>query len=792
MEDVECANNTLNPSGSRTVFAKPAHLNVRAATLLKYLLLLSVLLVSLLFYSIYSTAILGKVQDLATISTGSTSKQWKAQRTGTRPSKEAKPHFRRTDLCELTTGSWCGQYWSQEPSPAKPPPRGNKQCLWEGDCNNVGVCDGMKGWCRCPAGWAGDDCTTRMKRPCSQKQNLAGFEPDIQPIDWTMEGNTLRCAQFCDDDIGMCFCNSTWAYGRVSAETPIPGMPPLRRGRTLGLHCQPSQDPWGNPSKFGQLTNDQLFGEKGWCTAAEPALTCPCHLDGFGGPTCDLVHEQFCANQCGGRGDCYLGWCKCDKGWFGHDCAYRMEGTEYTPVDYEPRPWIKPFAVTPAAEDPEPGATRLRPLIYVYEMPTWFNQILLQYRFEKKTCVHRTFNDDNSTAVLEGWVYLIETGLHEALLQSRHRTLDPEEADFFYVPWYTTCIAWPILGATDFPWYRGGGTSHRPQSMTNFMMEAFSWLRSHYPYWDRRNGTDHIIVAVHDEGSCHVPYVWRNAILLTHWGRKDVNHTSRTGYDGDNYSIEGRHAAFEPEGSLIKLKVDQYPCYNASKDLVVPAFHSPHKYGESPIWSGGNGTHKRPIHAFFKGRILENMRYSWGIRQNISKLCKEEDWWEKYKIHVADELPPGWEDKSYSEALTSSVFAFALPGDGWSARFEDSILHGCIPIIIQDEIDLPWASILEYDSFSLRIAEKDIPRIPQILLEISLERTQELQGNLRKVWHRFIWTEYGFYGSLAKAKMLERNASLSFPEDGQLGPFRDDAMHTLLDWLYSKIPDSRK
>ena len=32
-----------------------------------------------------------------------------------------------------------------------------------------------------------------------------------------------------------------------------------------------------------------------------------------------------------------------------------------------------------------------------------------------------------------------ETGLHEALLQSEHRTLDPEEADFFYIPAYTSC-----------------------------------------------------------------------------------------------------------------------------------------------------------------------------------------------------------------------------------------------------------------------------------------------------------------------------------------------------------------
>ena len=32
-----------------------------------------------------------------------------------------------------------------------------------------------------------------------------------------------------------------------------------------------------------------------------------------------------------GRGECKLGFCKCYQGWFGHDCAYRMQGVEDMP-----------------------------------------------------------------------------------------------------------------------------------------------------------------------------------------------------------------------------------------------------------------------------------------------------------------------------------------------------------------------------------------------------------------------------------------------------------------------------
>jgi hypothetical protein len=35
---------------------------------------------------------------------------------------------------------------------------------------------------------------------------------------------------------------------------------------------------------------------------------------GFGGATCEEAYEPFCLNQCNGRGQCKLGFCKCDKG----------------------------------------------------------------------------------------------------------------------------------------------------------------------------------------------------------------------------------------------------------------------------------------------------------------------------------------------------------------------------------------------------------------------------------------------------------------------------------------------
>ena len=44
----------------------------------------------------------------------------------------------------------------------------------------------------------------------------------------------------------------------------------------------------------------------------------------------------------------------------------------------EERPWLKPNVCTPAATDPPTAKTRLRPLIYVYDMPPAYNTRMMQ------------------------------------------------------------------------------------------------------------------------------------------------------------------------------------------------------------------------------------------------------------------------------------------------------------------------------------------------------------------------------------------------------------------------------
>lgn len=74
-----------------------------------------------------------------------------------------------------------------------------------------------------------------------------------------------------------------------------------------------------------------------------------------------------------------------------------------------------------------------------------------------------------------------------------------------------------------------------------------------------------------------------------------------------------------------------------------------------------------------------------GIRQKVaeefgSTLNKEG---KLGKQHAEDVIVTPLRAGNYHDELASSVFCGVMPGDGWSGRMEDSILQGCIPVVIQ-------------------------------------------------------------------------------------------------------------
>lgn len=110
--------------------------------------------------------------------------------------------------------------------------------------------------------------------------------------------------------------------------------------------------------------------------------------------------------------------------------------------------------------------------VFVYELPSKYNKKILQ---KDPRCLTHMF--------------AAEIFMHRFLLSSPVRTLNPEEADWFYTPVYTTCDLTP----NGLP---------LPFKSPRMMRSAIQLISSNWPYWNRTEGADHFFVVPHDFGAC--------------------------------------------------------------------------------------------------------------------------------------------------------------------------------------------------------------------------------------------------------------------------------------------------
>ena len=60
-------------------------------------------------------------------------------------------------------------------------------------------------------------------------------------------------------------------------------------------------------------------------------------------------------------------------------------------------------------------------------------------------------------------------------------------------------------------------------------------------------------------------------------------------------------------------------------------------------------------------------------------------------------------------------------------------------MIIADNFALPLNDVLDWTAFSVVVAEKDIPKLKEILLAIPLRRYLVMQTNVKMVQKHFLW-----------------------------------------------------
>ena len=100
--------------------------------------------------------------------------------------------------------------------------------------------------------------------------------------------------------------------------------------------------------------------------------------------------------------------------------------------------------------------------------------------------------------------------------------------------------------------------------------------------------------------------------------------------------------------------------------------------------------------------------------------------------------------EQYLQRMLHSTFCLAPRGDTASSRrVYESIAAGCIPVIIADDLALPFAKRVMYDQFSVRIAEKYALKQPMEMLQqlraLPAAKVKMMQSAILEARHHFIW-----------------------------------------------------
>ncbi|XP_020688683.1 probable glycosyltransferase At5g03795 isoform X1 [Dendrobium catenatum] len=292
------------------------------------------------------------------------------------------------------------------------------------------------------------------------------------------------------------------------------------------------------------------------------------------------------------------------------------------------------------------------------------------------------------TPELQG-IYASEGWFMKLMEESRQFAVkDPKKAHLFYLPYSSRRLRDAV--------YTPG--SHNIKPLAIFLRDYVNNISSKYPFWNRTRGSDHFLVACHDWG----PY-------------STTSHTELR-----KNTIKALCNADTSEGIFIR-----------GKDVSLP--ETTIKEPKRPLkYIGGKRLSQRPILAFYAGLMHGR------VRPTLEKLWGNDT---EGDIRIFRRLPRRVSrNMSYVEHMKSSRFCICPMGyEVNSPRIVEAIYYECVPVIIADNFVLPFEEVLNWSTFSVVIAEKDIADLKKILLEIPLKRYLKMQECVKRVQKHFLW-----------------------------------------------------
>ncbi|KAJ4841332.1 hypothetical protein Tsubulata_045478 [Turnera subulata] len=305
---------------------------------------------------------------------------------------------------------------------------------------------------------------------------------------------------------------------------------------------------------------------------------------------------------------------------------------------------------------------RRKPLkVFMYDMPAEFHFELLDWKAQGNSVwpdlrgkVPHYPGGLNLQHSIEYWLTLDLLASETPGLPSGGsavRVRNSSEADVIFVPFFSS-LCYNRYSKVN---------PHKKRSRNKELQEKLVRYVTSQKEWKMSRGRDHVIMAHHPNSMLDARMkLWPAMFLLADFGR------------------------YPPSVA------------NVEKDVIAPYKHVIKSYTND-----ASDFDSRPILLYFQGAIY---RKDGGFaRQELFYLLKDEK-----DVHFQFGSVQKDGVNKASQGMHSSKFCLNIAGDTPSSnRLFDAIASHCVPVIISDDIELPYEDVLDYSEFCIFVRTSD-------------------------------------------------------------------------------------
>ncbi|XP_004298178.1 PREDICTED: probable arabinosyltransferase ARAD1 [Fragaria vesca subsp. vesca] len=262
------------------------------------------------------------------------------------------------------------------------------------------------------------------------------------------------------------------------------------------------------------------------------------------------------------------------------------------------------------------------------------------------------------------------------------RVLNVSEADIIFVPFFSS-LSYNRFSKID---------PHQKKSNNKVLQDKLVQYLTAQKEWKDSGGRDHLIVAHHPNSLLDARMkLWPATFILSDFGRYPPN------------------------------------IANVEKDVIAP-----YKHVIKTFESDSSTFESRPTLLYFQGAIY---RKDGGFaRQELFYLLKDEK-----DVHFAFGTVQKNGIRNATQGMHSSKFCLNIAGDTPSSnRLFDAIASHCVPVIISDDIELPYEDVLDYSEFCIFVRTSDAVKkghLVNLIRSIGRHEWTQMWKRLQEVQH---------------------------------------------------------